>query len=375
MRQRLANIYRLGIKELWSLLRDPTMLVLIVYTFTVAVYASATAMPETLHNAPIAIVDEDDSPLSARIAAALYPPNFMPPVRISHGEMDAGMDAGRYTFVLNIPPDFQRDVLAGHPTEIQLNVDATRMSQAFAGSGAVQQIVMGEVGEFLQRFRGTAAPPVDLALRARFNPALEKSWFGGLMEVMDNVTMLSIILTGAALIREREHGTVEHLLVMPVTPTEIMLAKIWAMGAVVLLAAALSLNLVVRGLLAVPVGGSVALFLVGAGLHLFATTSMGIFMATIARSMPQFGLLLMLTLMPLQMLSGSFTPRESMPELVRTVMLAAPTTHFVELGQAILYRGAGLDVVWKPFLALLVIGSVLFALSLARFRKAIARMG
>ena len=370
----LSNIYRLGVKELWSLWRDPIMLVLIVYTFTVSIYTAATAMPETLHNAPIAIVDEDDSPLSKRIASAFYPPQFTPPQMITLEEMDRGMDEGRYTFVIDIPPDFQRDVLAGRHPEIQVNIDATRMSQAFTGAGYVQQIVTGEVDEFVQRYRGSVAPPVDLALRARFNPSLERPWFGGLMEVINNVTLLSIILTGAALIREREHGTIEHLLVMPVTPTEIMLAKVWSMGAVVLLAAALSLGFVVRGLLQVPVEGSVALFLVGAALHLFATTSMGIFLAMLARSMPQFGLLLILTLVPLQLLSGGMTPRESMPELVQEIMLAAPTTHFVELGQAILYRGAGIEVVWKQFLLLAAIGLVLFLLSLARFRRTISQM-
>ena len=370
----LSNIYRLGVKELWSLWRDPIMLVLIVYTFTVSIYTAATAMPETLHNAPIAIVDEDDSPLSKRIASAFYPPQFTPPQMITLEEMDRGMDEGRYTFVIDIPPDFQRDVLAGRHPEIQVNIDATRMSQAFTGAGYVQQIVTGEVDEFVQRYRGSAAPQVDLALRARFNPSLERPWFGGLMEIINNVTLLSIILTGAALIREREHGTIEHLLVMPVTPTEIMLAKVWSMGAVVLLAAALSLGFVVRGLLQVPVEGSVALFLVGAALHLFATTSMGIFLATLARSMPQFGLLLILTLVPLQLLSGGMTPRESMPELVQEIMLAAPTTHFVELGQAILYRGAGIEVVWKQFLLLAAIGLVLFLLSLARFRRTISQM-
>ena len=370
----LSNIYRLGVKELWSLWRDPIMLVLIVYTFTVSIYTAATAMPETLHNAPIAIVDEDDSPLSKRIASAFYPPQFTPPQMITLEEMDRGMDEGRYTFVIDIPPDFQRDVLAGRHPEIQVNIDATRMSQAFTGAGYVQQIVTGEVDEFVQRYRGSAAPQVDLALRARFNPSLERPWFGGLMEIINNVTLLSIILTGAALIREREHGTIEHLLVMPVTPAEIMLAKVWSMGAVVLLAAALSLGFVVRGLLQVPVQGSVALFLAGAALHLFATTSMGIFLATLARSMPQFGLLLILTLVPLQLLSGGMTPRESMPRLVQDIMLAAPTTHFVELGQAILYRGAGIEVVWKQFLLLAAIGLVLFLLSLARFRRTISQM-
>ena len=374
VRLHLLNIYRLGVKELWSLLRDPTMLVLIVYVFTLSVYTAATAMPEILHKAPIAIVDEDQSQLSQRIVSAFYPPQFNTPALITAREMDAGMDAGHYTFVLNIPPDFQRDVLAGRAAEVQLNVDATRMSQAFSGNAYVQQIVLSEVSEFVQRYRGTAAPPVDLALRMRFNPSLDKTWFGGLMRIINNVTMLSIILTGAALIREREHGTIEHLLVMPVTPAEIMLSKVWSMGLVVLVTAFVSLNLVVRGLLGVPIEGSLALFVVGAALCLFATTSLGIFLATLARNMPQFGMLMVLVLVPLQLLSGSMTPRESMPQLVQDIMLAAPTTHFVELAQAILYRGAGIGVVWKPFLALALIGSALFALALTRFRRTISQM-
>jgi len=163
-------------------------------------------------------------------------------------------------------------------------------------------------------------------------------------------------------------------LVMPVTPTEIMLSMVWSMGLVVLVAAALSLAFVVQGLLNVPIEGSIALFLAGAALHLFATTSMGIFLATLARSMPQFGLLLLLTLVPMQMLSGGTTPYENMPELVQVIMLAAPTTHFVALGQAILYRSAGLDVVWPQFAALLVIGTLFFVISLRRFRSALSRM-
>ena len=374
MRRHLANIYRLGIKELWSLRRDPAMLVLIAYTFTIAIYAAATALPETLHKAPIAIVDEDDSALSARIASAFYPPRFTSPALVALDEVDPALDAGRYTFVLDIPPNFQRDVLAGKAPAVQLNVDATRMSQAFDGIRYIQQIVLAEVDEFVQRHRTASTLPVALELRARFNPGLEPAWFGSLMELINIITMLSVIMTGAALIREREHGTVEHLLVMPVTPTEIMLSKIWSMGLVVLCATAFSIHVVVRGTLQVPIDGSLPLFFAGAALHLFATTSMGIFLATLARSMPQFGLLMMLVLMPLEMLSGGMTPRESMPDAVRYLMTLAPTTHFTELGQAILYRAAGLDVVWPSFLALLLIGGTLFALSLARFRKAIGQM-
>lgn len=370
----IRNIFNLGIKELRSLLRDPIMLLLIVWAFTLSIYTAATAMPETLNKAPIAIVDEDHSPLSLRISDAFYPPHFLPPFLISAEQMDARMDAGLDTFALYIPAGFQRDVLAGKSPALQLNVDATRMSQSFTGSAYIQAIVNGVVNEFVQRHRDEASLPVALQLRARFNPELNQSWFGAVMELVNRITMLSIILTGAALIREREHGTLEHLLVMPITPLEIMSAKVWAMAVVVLLSTAFAMSVVVRGMLEVPLQGSPWLFLFGATLHLFATTSMGIFLGIVARTMPQFGLLMMMTLLPLQILSGGMTPWESMPEIVQFIMQAAPTTHFVALSQAILYRGAGFEVVWPRLAALAVIGAALFLFSLARFRKTLGSL-
>ncbi|MBS7811028.1 ABC transporter permease [Roseococcus pinisoli] len=366
---RLKNILQLGIKELRGLLRDPILLLLIAYSFSLSIYTGASAMPEALSRAAIAIVDEDRSPVSGRIALAFYPPYFVVPRLISAAEMDSRMDAGLDTFALDIPPNFQRDLLAGRSPAIQLNVDATRMTQAFTGAGHIQSIVTSEVNEFLSRYRSGGTLPVDLALRARFNQQLNKSWFGAISNVISSITMLSIVLTGAALIREREHGTIEHLLVMPVGPVEIMLSKIWSMALVVLLASSFAILVVVKGLLEIPIEGSIALFLLGTALQLFATTCMGIFLATVAGSMPQFGMLLMLVLLPLQVLSGGVTPRESMPEIIQIIMLAAPNTHFVILAQAVLFRGAGLSIVWPQLVALLGIGAVLFYFSLRRFRQ------
>jgi ABC-2 type transport system permease protein len=365
---RVANIFQLGIKEIRGLGRDPMLLILIAYAFTISIYTASRSAPETLNRATIAIVDEDKSPVSSRIITAFYPPYFVPPGLITQSEMDRRMNAGLDTFALDIPPNFQRDLLAGRSPTIQLNIDATRISQAFTGGGYIQSIVTGEVKEFLIHTRNAEALPVDLVIRARFNPQLNKSWFSAVTNVIRSITMLAIILTGAALIREREHGTIEHLLVMPVSPTEIMLSKIWSMGLVVLLASSFSLIVVVHGLLAVPIEGSISLFLVGTALHLFATTCMGIFLATVAGTMPQFGMLLMLVLLPLQVLSGATTPRESMPQIIQDIMLAAPNTHFVILAQSILFRGAGLSVVWPQFAALLGIGAILFFFSLRRFR-------
>ncbi|MBC7284040.1 ABC transporter permease [Hoeflea sp.] len=362
---RPKHVLYLAVKELRGLLRDPLLLALVLYAFTLDIYTHATAMPETLNRATIGIVDEDASPLSRRVVDAFLPPYFVTPDQIDMAEMDARMDAGIDTFSLVFPPDFQSDLVAGARPELQLNVDATRVSQAFAGAGYIQAIVDQEITGWTGR---DTMVPVGLALRARFNPALDPGWFGALTAVISAVTMLSIILSGAALIREREHGTVEHLLVMPVSAAEIMTSKVLSMGGVVLVAAGLSLTFMVQGVLGVPVAGSVALFLAGAALHLFATTSLGILLATISGSMPQFAMLLLLVLLPLEILSGGMTPRESMPEVVQYVMLAAPNTHFIALAQAVLFRGAGLSVVWPQLLALAVIGSAMFAFALRRFR-------
>ena len=194
------------------------------------------------------------------------------------------------------------------------------------------------------------------------------------MEIINAITMLSIILSGAALIREREHGTIEHLLVMPLDPFEIMMAKVWANGLVILIASMLSLIFVVQLVLGVPVIGSKLLFMAGTVLYLFFATALGIFLATMTRSMPQFGLLFILVVLPLRMLSGGTTPLESMPETLQNIMQIAPSTHFVKYAQAILFRGAGIDVVWPEFLLVFVIASAFFAFSAMRFRKSIAQM-
>ena len=372
LRRKLDNIFQLGLKELRSLYRDPAMLVLIIYSFTLAIYEGATAIPEAPHRASIAVVDEDRSQASLRIINAFQLPYFIEPKTITLQEMDSGMDDGLYTFTLNIPPRFQQDLLAGRQPTIQLNVDATQVSQAFTGAGHIQQIIASETTAFLKRYRSNEVLPVEIVIRTAFNPNLRRAWFGAVNEVINQITMLAIILTGAALIREREHGTIEHLLVMPVTPFEIMIGKVWAMGLVVLAAAAIALRFVVEGWLNIPIQGSLWLFAGCSALYLFAATSMGIFFGTVARSMPQLGLLVILTLIPLQILSGGVTPRESMPELVQSIMLVAPTTHFVELAQAILFRNAGTAIVWPQLLALMVIGGVFFTGALSRLRSSLS---
>ena len=368
----LTNVLWLGLKELRSLRHDAVLVTFVAYAFTMAVYSQARGTSSEVNNASIAFVDEDQSMLAKQIVSAFRPPRFKPPLMLRADEIERAMDEGRTMFVVVVPPRFEADLRAGRRTELQVNIDATAMFQASNGASYIQRIMTDEMTRFLRRSDARLESPVRLVIRRAFNPNGDTAWFNGVVAMINQITMLTVILTGAALIREREHGTLEHLLVMPLTAFEIALAKVWSNSLVILVAASVSLLVVVRLLLQVPIAGSVPLFLGGVVLYLFFATALGLFLGTVARTMAQFALLIILLIIVLQMLSGGSTPVESQPEWLQWMTLVLPSRHFVAFAQAIIYRGAGLDIVWPQFTAVAGIGMAFFAYSLGRFRESIA---
>jgi ABC-2 type transport system permease protein len=370
--QRLQNIFWLGTKELRSLQRDIVLVVFVIYSFTLAIYTQSTGISSEVHNASIAFVDEDHSILSTLLMNTFYPPRFKTPQLIEADVVDTAMDKAQFMFVVAIPPRFEADVRAGRQPELQINIDATAMMQAGIGASYIQNILSDEIRRYIQRSDDKANRTVEIITRMAFNPNRNTSWINALVAIINQVTLLTIILTGAALLREREHGTIEHLLVMPLTSFDIVMAKVWANGLVTLVAVTLCLIVVVERLLSVPITGSRALFLGGTGLYLFFATALGIFLGTVARSMGQFALLIILIIMPLQMLSGGQTPVESQPDWLQHLTFFLPSRHFVSFSQAIITRGAGLDIVWPEFAAVTGLGLVFFIFSLSLFRRSIA---
>jgi ABC-2 type transport system permease protein len=369
----VQNVFRLGVKELASLSRDVVMVVLIIYVFTLAVYSETDAMKTDVSNASVAVVDADQSTLSFRIKDALQPPYFRTPREIDRSELDQLLDKGQYTFILELPPKLEADLLASRGPSIQINVDATAVSQAALGTAYIQEIIVRETASFLKQRGFSPTISVEPVIRALFNQNLEARQFTASMGVINNVTILAIVLVGAAVMREREHGTIEHLLVMPVRSSEIAAAKIWANGLIILLAAAFSLHVVVQVVLGIPILGSVELFLAGAAVYLFAVASLSILLATVVNSMPQFALLSIPMFVIMFLLSGSFTPFDSMPVFLQDIMYILPSTHFVRFAQSVLYRGAGIDVVWSDLAIMGALGGAFLAAALSRFRAMLAR--
>jgi len=368
----LENIFWLGIKELRSLLGDVVMVVFVVYAFTMAIYVQATGTSSEVNNASIAFVDEDGSALSKEVFNAFYPPRFKFPLHITAGEVERDMDKGLYMFVVVIPPKFEHDLRAGRNPGVQVNIDATAMQQAGIGAGYIRNIINDRVSDYLKRTEVTAPQPVNLVIRKLFNPNSISSWFKSVVAIINQITLLTVVLTGAAVIREREHGTLEHLLVMPLTAFEIAMAKVWANSLVILVATAGSLYLIVDQALKVPFAGSVVLWFIGVVLYLFFATALGIFLGTISRSMAQFALLIILVALVLMLLSGGSTPVESQPKWLQYLTYFLPSRHFVSFSQVIIYRGGGMSAVWRQFLMVSAIGVAFFVYSLALFRKSIA---
>jgi ABC-2 type transport system permease protein len=271
-----------------------------------------------------------------------------------------------------IPPRFESDLAAGRNPDIQLNIDATAMQQAGIGANYIKNIVADRISNFFKGTDANASQPVNLIVRKVFNPNGVSSWFSSVVAIINQISLLTIVLTGAAVIREREHGTLEHLLVMPLTAFEIAVAKVWANGLVILVATGVSLLLIVRMALQVPFAGSVVLWFVGVLLYLFFATALGIFLGTISRSMAQFALLIILVIVVLMLLSGGNTPVESQPIWLQYMTFFLPSRHFVSFSQVIIYRGGGISAVWPQFLVVGGIGLGFFVYSLALFRKSIA---
>ncbi len=372
MPQSLMNVLWLSFKEIRSLLSDWFMLGLVIFSFTFSIVSMAQNTAQEVHNASIGIADEDRSQLSRIIANSFLPPYFKPAQLVSAKDIDTLLDHAKYTFILDIPPRFQSDLQAGrHPT-LQVNIDATAAMQAGIGAGYVQQIVQSAMHRSLAHTDNVSPDAVTLTIHLAFNPNATPGWFMSIIGIINNITMLAILLSGAAVIREREHGTMDHLLTLPLSPVQIASAKVLANGFVILVATAVSLYAVVRGLLAVPIAGSIPLFLCGVALYLFYALAVGLFLATLVQSMPQFGLLFMLVFLPMQMLSGGNTPLESEPRILQIIMEGVASTHFVTFAEAILFRGAGLALVFRDFLAVAALGAIFFSISVLRFRRSVA---
>ncbi|MFA9488442.1 MULTISPECIES: ABC transporter permease [unclassified Mannheimia] len=374
MNRWFKNVGFLALKELKSLFSDKVLVLLIIYMFSFAIITIAKQGMTDVKNGSVGIINYDHSALSYRLKDALIPPYFKTVEDIEPQAVDRAMDVGQYTFIVEIPPNYQRDTLAGKEPKVQLLVDATAMTQANIGAHYISQIFNQEI----QRFVGSTELPIpfNTAINVLYNPNYDSAWFMGAGQIVGNLTLLTLLLSGSAVIRERERGTIEHLLVMPVRSSEIAVSKILANSLILLIVTLFSLKFIVSGFLGAPISNQqIAIFILGVAIFLFSIASLGILLAVFAPTMPQFGLLCIPIYLVMYMLSGANSPLENMPQLAQQLTQFSPTTILGSYAQDVLFRNAGLDLVWLHLVKMTLIGAVFLGIALMQFKSMLSKQG
>lgn len=363
-------------KELKQLGRDRVLLAFIVYAFTADIFLAASGVSLSLNHAATLVQDLDHSPQSRELFSRFQQPYFRIDGTVSQDAAAlAALDQGRAMLVLSVPPQFGRDLSNGQPTSLAMQVDTTNSVLGFLATSHAQQIV-SQYGleSAMQRLgMGEAAtrnlPQVQNDIRVWYNPNQEDSWFMGISEMLNIATVFAVLLPAAAMVREKERGTVEQLIVSPLSPFGILLPKVVSMTGVILCGVALSLFLVLIPVFAIPVKGSLLLFFVLSGLYVFTTAGLGLFAATIARNLAQAGMLSILILAPMLFLSGAWTPPEAMPGWLRGLMFASPLHYYLDIAFGILLKGQGLADLQSAILGMGGIGVLVFGAGLLLFRR------
>jgi ABC-2 type transport system permease protein len=375
MRRRLTGLIR---KEFAQIFRDTPLLILLVWAFTAAIYSAGQGRATDVSNVATAVYDLSQGPASREFLSHLQRPHFkMVAVLYDESDVTRWLDSGKAVLVVIIPPDFQRDVDAARQAHIQVLTDGAVPMQATVSVAYIAAISARYAVDVLE-WRGNranagtmAGPMLDERLRVRFNPNMESAWFAGLLELLNMCTMVSLLLTAANLVREKERGTVEQLLVSPARPVEIFLAKIVPTILLVLILSAFSFALVLVPIFHVPVRGSLLLFYGVTALYVFAMTSMGIAIAVVARNLSQAIMIMILILQPMIFLSGAWNPPEAMIPWMRGISLLSPLRYYIDFAFGVILKGNGLSVLLGDVVGIAVLGVLLFGFSLTWFERSL----
>lgn len=370
------RVIAMTIKELKQLLRDPVLLLIIGYFFTADVYMAGSGINLNLRHASLMVIDRDHSAASRELIYRFRQPYFDLQGEIfAKNSAEDLLNKGQILAVLDIPENFQSLLMQGHPVAVQFQVDTSNTVLGTLATSYATEITAGFGQDFVLKRLGlnaeqmTALPLIENRHRVLYNPNQVDGWFMSVSELLTVTTMLSMMLPAAAAVREKERGTIEQLAVSPLSSLQILLPKVISMGLVILLGVAVSLFIIIIPLFDMPIKGSLGLFFAVTALYVFTASGIGLFIATLSRSLAQVTMLVILLMMPILLLSGAWTPPEAMPPAMRWAMVVSPLYYFNEISYAILLKGAGIKILWDTLLGLALLGLVFFNFGVWRFRR------
>ena len=383
----------LALKELRQIRRDRRLMISLIVPPTLQILLFGFALDAEVRNLRLGVVDESRTTESRELISAItenrtfrlagsYPTTSVLEDALASGRLDIGVV---------VPYDFARLLARGRPATVQVLLNAVNANTAQIAQGAVEgavawlnrqpeitramaqraraQRVVPDTEEALRAFNARAmSPRVEIRPAFLYNPGLVNAWF-----IVTGVFGALIILNGslvsaATMIREKERGTVEQLLMTPASALEVVAAKIVPLFALLMGMAGLALT-VARVIFHVPFRGSILLVLTACACCVLTGIGIGTFISTLARSANQAQLISFFVNPPFTALSGAFTPIEAMPAWIQPWTQLNPIAHFTAIARSVLVKGAGLDVVYMHLLALAAFSVILVGISAWRFRR------
>jgi ABC-2 type transport system permease protein len=340
-------------KELRQLFRDPKTKRVIFVAPIIQLILFGYAVNTDVRNVSTALVDHDRTVQSRALVESFTSSGYFRVVMSSDRSADLGwaLDHGTATVALEIPTGFAEDLAAGRSPVIQLLVDGTNSNTATVAQGYAVKIAQAWGIRVAQESGITVPAPVDLRTRAWYNAALVSRIYNVPAVIGVIVLLMCLLLTALGVVREREIGTLEQLLVSPLTATELMLGKTIPVAGIAMMQMGL-VTAVALLWFEVPLRGSVPALLLAAALFILAGLSFGLFISTISATQQEAFLAMFLFILPAIILSGFLYPIDTMPEFFQTLTLVNPLRHFLEIVRGIFLKGSGVIELWPQFVTL-----------------------
>ncbi|MFA5864897.1 MAG: ABC transporter permease [Phycisphaerae bacterium] len=359
-------------KEFLQFWRDPALVAVVLWCFSLDIYLVARGFSMEIKNYPVAILNRDDSQLSENLISYLRAPEFRIVAHITTDqEFDRMLSTGEALLVLEIPKNFSRKLARGQPADVLVALDGTNSNTASMALAHIQTIFSQAKIKFLDQPHSRSIPDQIISLRPRlwFNPNLDGTWFTAFSELCSEITMVAILLPAAALVREKEYGTIEQLLVSPLKPWQIMLSKIIPMIILVLVVTTLCLYAILGPVFDFYPIGSLTTFLVATAIYVGACAGLGMLLATAAKNLSQVLLMLVTAMVPIMFLSGTWSPPEAMPPIIRWFTKISPLSYYLEIGYGVFFKGWDFSQSLVYMIKLLIFSGGLFILGTSRMSR------
>jgi ABC-2 type transport system permease protein len=362
-----SRFLALVLKEVRQILRNKQLIVLLIFPPTIQLLVYGFALNPDVHHLKLGVVDYAQTAESRSLVAAFTENQIFDAKITTFNEkiLTQQVETGKLTAGLVIPPDFSREIAKGESARIQVFIDGVDANTAGIASGYISQIVQ-QFG--LQQFTPNTTIPVTTQVIFFYNPGLTSSWFfvPGVMGLV--ITLIGSIVSAITVVKEKDTGTLEQLLMTPAEAWEILLAKVVPLF-VLMMGDVLLALMIGRGIFAVPFRGSFLLFMVLSGLYMFVGIGVGILLATVCQSQQQVVLTTFFINLPMVQLSGAIAPIETMPRFFQILSIFNPLRHYIAIVRGILLKGVGLEALWVHVLALACFALLLMTISTRRFRS------